>query len=339
MEIGVGIVGFGDIARLHQQALCQVPGVRLVAVATKRDLAVPAGVRVYRTYEQLLGDPAVKVVAVCTPNGAHAAQALAALRAGRHAVVEKPLTLDVESGRCVVEEARRRGLLLSVISQRRLSPAGRQVFEALRRPEVGRPVLGEVHVRWRRGQDYYDATAWRGSEELDGGVLLNQAIHSIDLLRWLMGPVAEVYGMGATLTHCVEAEDTAVAVVRFRSGALGTISATTSSPVGIPADVTVFCEHACISIGDYGISRWEAPFPPPCGGSRAQAERSTGAWSPGDISGIGHVRQWTDIAAALREGREPAVTGEAALASAGLALAVRRSWREGRAVVPEYIGE
>lgn len=339
MEIGVGIVGFGDIARLHQRAICQVPGVRLVAVATRRAGLDLPGVRVYRTYEQLLDDPAVTVVAVCTPNGAHAAQALAALRAGRHAVVEKPLTLDVESGRRVVEEARRRALLLSVISQRRLSPPGRQVFDALRRPEVGRPVLGEVHVRWHRDQAYYDATPWRGSDQLDGGVLLNQAIHSIDLLRWLMGPVAEVYGMGATLTHCVEAEDTAVAVLRFRSGALGTISATTSSPVGIPAEVTVFCEHACISLGDYGISRWEAPFPPPCEESRPPSERSTGAWSASAISGLGHVRQWTDIVAALREGREPAVTGEAGLASAALALAVRRSWREGRAVVPEYIGE
>lgn len=339
MEIGVGIVGFGDIARLHQQALRKVPGVRLVALATRSHSEPPAGVRVHRTYEQLLDDPAVQVVAVCTPNGAHAGQALAALRAGRHAVVEKPLTLDVECGRRAVEEARRRGLLLSVISQRRLSPTGRQVFDALRRPEVGRPVLGEVHVRWHRDQAYYDATAWRGSNQLDGGVLLNQAIHSIDLLRWLMGPVAEVYGMGATLTHCVEAEDAAVAVLRFRSGALGTVSATTSSPVGIPAEVTVFCQHACISIGDHGISRWEAPFPPPGADSPAEMEGSTGAWSPSAISGLGHVRQWADIVAALREGRDPAVTGEAALASAALALAVRRSWRERRPLVPEYVGE
>lgn len=339
MEIGVGIVGYGDIARLHQQAICQVPGVRLVAVATSRDRVDLPGVRVYRSYEELLQDAAVALVAVCTPNGAHAGQALAALRAGRHVLVEKPLTLDVESGRRVVDEARRRGLLLSVISQRRLSPTAQQVLAALHRPDVGRPVLGEVHVRWHRDQAYYDAAAWRGSDALDGGVLLNQAMHSIDLLLLFMGPVAEVYGMGATLTHRVEAEDTAVAVLRFRSGALGTISATTSSPVGIPADVTLFCEHGCISVGDYGISRWDVPFPASCEGASGEPERSTGAWSPKEISGRGHVRQWTDVVAALRDGRDPAVTGEAGLASAALALSVRRSWMEGRAVVPEYIGE
>lgn len=333
MSIEVGIVGYGNIGQLHHRVIDACDGARVSAVVHRGFPLGDAGVRTYPSLRELLANSRVDVVVICTPSGLHAEQALAALRAGRHVVVEKPLTLHARLGKAVVDEARRRGLLLSVIAQRRFAPHNQLLKQALHDGRLGRPVLGESLQRWRRGNDYYAAKAWRGTWAMDGGVLMNQAIHAIDLLRWMLGPVEEAHGVCATTTHDIEVEDSAVATLRFTSGALGVISATTSAPRGMAAELNLIGERGVVALHEQGVVRWEVPhlLPP-----KDDVDTGSGADQPMNISDRGHRRQWSDILAALNERRDPAVTGEEGLLSAALVLAIYRSWRQGRPVRPNF---
>jgi predicted dehydrogenase len=318
-RIRIGIVGFGQVGRIHLEALARCPDAEVVAVSRRRGRPEDLTIDWHADYRELLARPDVDVVAVCTPSGEHAPQALAALEAGKAVVVEKPLALALADGERVVRTARERGLFLSVISQRRTEPACRYLKEALDAGRLGRPVLGEALVRWHRDQRYYDSAAWRGTRAMDGGVMMNQAIHAIDLLLWLCGPVAEVTGATATLVRRIEAEDTAVATLRFAGGALGVISATTATTSGLPAELNLFCERGLVSLHDAAVARWEAagvPPPPP-----VEAPGS-GSADPAAIGSLGHLRQWRDILDAYREGRDPLVTGEDGLATVATILAV-----------------
>lgn len=329
--VRVGIVGLGQIGRTHRQALARCPDATLVAVAQRREPPPEAGVDWHADYRELLARPDIDLVAICTPSGLHAEQAVAALEAGKAAVVEKPLALTLADGRRVVRAARERGRFLSVVSQRRTEPACRRLKDALAAGRLGRPVLGEALIRWHRDQLYYDAAPWRGTRAMDGGVLMNQAIHAIDLLRWWLGPVAEVTAASATLARRIEAEDTAVATLRFVSGALGLIAATTAAAAGLPAELNVFAERGVVALHDAAVARWEAPGVPPPPPAEAPG---SGSADPAAVGSLGHLRQWRDILDALREGRDPLVTGEAALATLALIVAIEEASRTGRTVRP-----
>ncbi|HEV2528620.1 MAG TPA: Gfo/Idh/MocA family oxidoreductase [Thermomicrobiales bacterium] len=330
--IRVGIIGYGQIGRTHRDALAACRGARLIAVSSRREPPPEPGVSWHADYRELLQRPDIDLVAVCTPSGDHAAQALAALEAGKGVVVEKPLALSVQDGAAVVRAARERNLFLSVVSQRRTEPACRALRDALVGGHLGRPVLAEALVRWSRDQRYYDAAPWRGTRSMDGGVLLNQAIHAIDLIVWLLGPVAEVSGATATLVRRIEAEDTAAATLRFVGGAIGVIAATTAVTPGSPAELNVFAERGVVSLHDARVVRWEgAGLPPP-----PTAEQPGGGGAdPAAIGSLGHRRQWEDIIVAFQEGGDPLVTGEAGLATLATILAVEKASRTGRTVRPD----
>lgn len=333
--IRVGIIGFGAIGQTHAAALGELAGVAVVAVARRGyDAALAArlpGVAWYHDYRELLARPDIDVVGICTPSGGHAEQALAALGAGKHVVVEKPLALSLADARQIVAEAGRRDLLLSVISQQRLEPPLRSLRDVLCRGDLGRPILGEALVRWQRDQAYYDSAPWRGTRAGDGGVLLNQAIHAIDLLCWLLGPVEAVTGHTATLVHRMEAEDTAVATLRFASGALGSVVATTAAPPGLPAELNIFGERGQVALHNATLARWAVPGVPP---PPTPEGVGSGQADPRAIGTLGHRRQWADILAALREGRAPLVTGEEALRTLAVILAIEEASLTGHAVAP-----
>ncbi len=330
----VGILGYGAIGRTHHRAISECEGVEVLA-ATRSTAAATGQLERELAWcadaEELIGRPDLDIVVICTPSGSHAPLAIAALRAGKHVVVEKPLCLDVETGTRAVRVARDSGLLLSVVSQRRFEPQNVHLRGLLDEGALGRPLLGEALVRWFRGQDYYDSAPWRGTLADDGGVLLNQAIHVIDLLCWLLGPVDEVAATIATLAHEIEAEDTAVANLSFASGALGVVSASTATRPGLPAELNLFFECGAVCIHDDEVVRWDVRVaaPPP-----AAASTGSGAADPAAITAVGHLRQWRDIVAALREGREPSVTGADGLATAAVVLAAYESARTGRPVKP-----
>lgn len=333
VPLRIGMIGYGTIARTHHRVLHDRSDVDVVAVAKPGDsptMEFPAAH--HPDHRALLERDDIDLVVICSPSGDHASQAAACLEAGKHVVVEKPLTLDVDAGCQAVQRAQQSGLLLSVISQRRFEPQNVILKQVIGDGRLGRPVIGEVLVRWFRDQEYYDATRWRGTAAGDGGVLINQAIHAVDLLRWFMGPVEKVSGVTTTRTHRIEAEDTAVATLCFASGALGALTATTSARPGLAAEINLFFEHGCVTMHDDRIIRWDvdfAPRPPD-----TSAEAGSGAASATGITLLGHRRQWDDIIDSLHHGSPPAVTGHDALGSAALVLAIYESGRTGAPVHP-----
>ena len=230
MGIGFGIVGLGMIADFHARALHAATGATLVACASRsaakeQEFAARHGCAGYHDLQQFLRHPGLEVVAIATPSGAHLEPALAAIEAGKHLIVEKPLEVTGERCARLLEAAARRGVVVAGIFPSRFLEVSRLIKQAIDGGRLGRVVLGDAYIKWFRNQQYYDEGGWHGTRRLDGGgALMNQSIHAIDLLQWFMGPVERVLGASATLGHRdIEVEDTAAAVVQFANGALGTI--------------------------------------------------------------------------------------------------------------------
>src|SRR5579885_1886337 len=245
-KLRFAIVGCGVIGPLHAQALASLPDAELVAVAdhtTERAqrLAAQYGARAYTDMDEMLASEQLDVVTICTPSGLHGEHACRAMRAGRHVIVEKPREIRQEAIDEMLRVQQEQGVKLAVISQHRFDPAVRQVRGLIDDGAFGRLVLGHAQIPWWRSQAYYDSGDWRGTWRLDGGgILMNQSIHQIDLLQWMMGPVKSIAAYTDTLVHRMETEDVAVAVLRFANGALGTISGTTGAYPGTSARVEIY---------------------------------------------------------------------------------------------------
>lgn len=297
--VGVGIVGMGGIGTMHALALRELAGrTRLVAFSGREParppgFACPPAVRL--PADDVITHPDVDVVAICTPSGTHAALALAALESGRHVVVEKPLALDLDDALRIARAARERGLLVSMIAQRRLETEHVALKQALDDGALGELRLAMTNVHWFRDDDYYRAASWRSTSEQGGGSLMNQGVHNVDLLRWLCGPVESVTAQSGTLAHAIEAEDTTVATLRFTSGALGVVTTTTATPPGFPATIALYGSRGSVELGQGDVRRWDVPgVPEPV--TRAIA---SGAADPLAIGHAGHLAQWTQIVTAL----------------------------------------
>ncbi len=342
--IGFAIVGTGMVARYHAEAVSRTAGARLVAVCgsspgRSAEAAERFGVPYESSYEALLARGDVDVVCVCTPSGLHAAQTIAAAQAGKHVLVEKPLALTLADADAAISACGAAGVLLAVALQRRSDPAFRAVREAIESGDLGRMVLGTVSVPYSRPQSYYDSAAWRGTWALDGGgALMNQGVHLVDLLLWYMGDVVEVQAHADTLAHEIEVEDCVAAVLRFASGALGSIVATTAAAPGYPHRVEVYGDRGGVQIEGEGVARWEGGSsrpeelaPSPTLASPAPA--GAGA-SPTGIGHEGHTRLVGDLVAAIREGRAPLVPGEEGRRALAVVLAIYEAARTGQPVRP-----
>src|SRR4051794_24288069 len=280
-DLGVAIVGCGMIARFHIRALAEIPGTRVAALvdsvpgAPQRladEMKLP-NVSYHTDVADAVKQPGVDVVIISTPSGAHMDPALTAANAGKHVVVEKPLEITPERCDRIIDTCDKNGVKLCTIFPSRFADSNATLKAAVDAGRFGRLTLGETTCKWWRSQEYYDTGGWRGTRALDGGgALMNQAVHNVDLLLWLMGPAASVTGFTATLAHeRIEVEDTAVAAVRFASGALGVIVATTAAHPGHPRTVAVY--------GDKGS---------------ASVEMEGGASDPKAISHEPHARQLRD---------------------------------------------
>lgn len=327
-QIGFGIVGAGMVANYHAQAIAPTPGARLAAIcradaARADETAADFGVPCEPDLEALLDRTDVDAVCLCTPSGLHAEQTLAAARAGKHVLVEKPMALRLADADAMIAACREAGVRLGVSFQRRTDPAIRELHDAIRAGELGRLVLGTASVPYFRPQSYYDSAAWRGTWSLDGGgALMNQGIHLVDLLLWLMGGEAEVVGAtGGVVDHEIEVEDCVVAALRFSGGARGTLVATTAAAPGFPHRVEVYGTRGGAQIEGDGLVRWEGEAPR----IRPRAPTSMGAGSgasPTGIGTLGHALIMRDFVDAIREGREPLVSGEEGRRSLALILDV-----------------
>jgi predicted dehydrogenase len=346
-QLGFAIVGCGMIARFHARAILEIPGARTTALVSRSpdnggkflaDTGIPACPAV-GTIEEAVRLPGVDAVIITTPSGAHLEPALVAAAAGKHVVVEKPL--EITGPRCqrIIDACDRAGVRLCTIFPSRFGDANTALKDAVEAGKFGRLTLGETTCKWWRTQQYYDEGGWKGTQALDGGgALMNQAIHNVDLLLWMMGPAALVSGFTATLAHeRIEVEDTAAAVIRFRSGALGVIQATTSVHPGYPKTIAVHGDRGSAVIEQDDVLRWD--FAPETDADRAVKERfakkvgaSGGSADPKAISHEGHRRQLADFVEAVRNGRAPKVDGREGKKSVELICAIYESNRTGRAI-------
>lgn len=301
-KLGVGIIGMSGIGGTHARALHDVDDAEVRAVSGgARDAAAehgwPSAVRL--SPEDVLRHPEVDVVAVCAPTQWHGSLALAAVDAGRHVVVEKPLTTSVAEAERLAERQRERGVLVAMVAQRRFEAEYAYVRSLAEDGRLGDVRLATTQVHWYRDDAYYAAAPWRTSMTGGGGSLMNQGVHNVDLLRWLCGPVEEVTAQYATLGHGMEAEDTTVATLRFTSGALGLVSTSTATPPGAPATLALHTSAGAVELGQGEALRWDLPdVPPPATADQV----ATGAADPRAIGTAGHARMWREIVGALRSG-------------------------------------
>jgi predicted dehydrogenase len=344
--LGCAIVGCGMIARFHARALTEVPGARLVALVSRnpanaRGLAETLGLRCEISTElgPVLARRDVDIVIVTTPSGAHLEPAVAAAEAGKHVVVEKPLEVTLERCDRIIETCDRKRVKLCTIFPSRFGDANRTLKAAVDAGRFGRLTLGETTCKWWRPQSYYDEGGWKGTRALDGGgALMNQAIHNVDLLSWMMGPVTHISGFTATLAHeRIEVEDTAVACLRFANGALGVIQATTSVHPGLPKTIAVHGDLGSVVIEQDDVLRWElTPETPEDKAIKHRFAQKTGASggssNPAAISHVGHARQLTDFVRAIETGTAPLVDGREGRKAVEIILGIYRSAATGRTV-------
>jgi predicted dehydrogenase len=341
MSSGFGIIGTGMIAHLHAKAIQAMPGGAVVACFNQnpekaRKFAEEYGCRACDTLEAMLSDPQVQIVTICTPSGAHREPALAAAAAGKHVVVEKPLEITLERCDDIIRACEQAGVRLCTIFPSRFSPANLALKQAIDSGRFGRVTLGDTYVKWWRTQEYYDGGGWRGTWALDGGgAFMNQAIHNVDLLAWLMGDVAEVTGFTSTLAHeRIEVEDVGVASLKFRSGAIGVMEASTAVWPGLLKRTEIHGSRGTVIVEQDSILKWEFADPQPgdddirqrLGGNSAS---SGGAADPKAISFIGHQLQLQDFVEAIAENRPPRVDGAEGRKSVEIILALYAAARTG----------
>jgi UDP-N-acetyl-2-amino-2-deoxyglucuronate dehydrogenase len=345
--LGFGIFGIGSIAQTHAAAVLAMDGGHLACLgsasgsAGARALATSHGVALYCDLAAFLRHPGLDVVVVATPSGFHLEPTLAAAAAGKHVLCEKPLEVTLERCDAMIAACEDSGTLLGGIFQNRTTDATCALREALDDGRFGRLTLVSGSLPWFRAQSYYDSADWRGTWALDGGgALMNQGIHTVDLICWLAGPVREVSAATACLAHeYIEVEDVAVASLRFESGALGVLSASTAAWPGSAAEIVLAGTKGTARLTAGQITDWR--FDPELPGDTeklrrlgpATASAPGGASDPKAIGSLGHQRQFEDFASAVVEGTAPELDGDEARKAVELVLAVYRSAREGRPVL------
>jgi UDP-N-acetyl-2-amino-2-deoxyglucuronate dehydrogenase len=344
MTLGFGVIGCGMISHFHARAIRDVRGARLIGgfdavPAAAEKFADAFGVKAYPRLDDLLADPAVDVVTIGTPSGAHRDPAVAAARAGKHVTVEKPLEITLRRCDEIIAECQRSGVVLSTIFPSRFHDSSRLMKRAVEQGRFGRLTLGDAIVKWHRTQAYYNSGAWRGTWALDGGgALMNQAIHSVDLLLWLMGPAVEVHAQTALLAHRrIAVEDVAVATVKFANGALGVIEASTAVYPGYLKRIEIHGDAGSAVMEEEDVVRWD--FAKKTAADQAilegMAQRKGGGGGAADPAAIGHhghARQFQDVVHAIHKGVAPQIDGREGRRSVELILAIYKSAETGRAV-------
>ncbi|NJC34184.1 UDP-N-acetyl-2-amino-2-deoxyglucuronate dehydrogenase [Sphingomonas jejuensis] len=333
-KVRFALVGCGRIAKNHLAALAtHADDAELVDVCDTDPAALAAavdqsGVTGHNSLDAMLATTTADAVIVATPSGLHPNHAIAIARSGRHVVSEKPMATRWSDGLRMVHECDKAGVRLFVVKQNRRNPTLQMLKRAVESGRFGRIHLVTLNVFWTRPQDYYDAAKWRGTWEFDGGALMNQASHYIDLLSWLVGPVESVQAYSATLERRIEAEDTAVASLRWRSGALGSLSVTMLTyPRNLEGSITILGEKGTARIGGVAVNevqQWQFTEPHPDDEAIAEVSYQTTS-----VYGFGHPLYYRNVIDVLRGQAEPETDGRSGLKSLELLTAIYRSARDG----------
>jgi UDP-N-acetyl-2-amino-2-deoxyglucuronate dehydrogenase len=336
----IGLVGCGRISKNHFDAIRKVDGLSLAAVCdTDADRARHAGdeqgVPSYRTIDDMLhasSDAApFDIVAVCTPSGLHSTHGAAAAHARKHVVTEKPMAISLTQADDLVHACDEAGVQLFVVKQNRLNPPIQLLKRAVDKGRFGRIYMANVTVRWQRPQEYYDAEPWRGTWEFDGGAIMNQASHYVDLMQWLVGPVESVMAKTATQARRIEAEDSGIGIVKFRSGALGVIEVNVLTyPRNLEGSITLLGERGSVKIGGTAVNRVDHWTFAEYDDDDKQVEGAN--TSPPNVYGFGHEGYYRNVLAVLRGQAKPETDGRAGRKSLELILGIYESAKTGREV-------
>ena len=337
--IGIALIGCGRIAKRHAELLGmgQIAGARLAAVCdTDASRASAFGNRYavpfFSSIDSLLAAPGIDAVAILTPSGMHAGHAIRVARAKRHVIVEKPMALTLDSAEAMIEAADAAGVQLFVIKQNRFNVPVVKAREALEAGRFGKLVLGTVRVRWCRNQAYYSHDSWRGTWAQDGGVLANQASHHVDMLGWFMGEVESVHARALTALVDIEAEDTAVATLRFRNGALGIIEATGAArPRDMEGSMSLLGSGGAVEIAGFAVNKirtWQ--FVEPTESDAEVMEKYS--VNPPNVYGFGHQAYYEHVVECLTRDAKPLVDGHHGRQSLELIMALYESIASGREV-------
>ena len=339
-KVGYGIIGCGVIAPWHARAFQSITDAKLVAVCDiipekAEKLKTEFGAEyVYTDYKEMLARDDIQIVSISTPSGMHADMGIDAARAGRHILTEKPIDINLEKIDKLIKTCDQQKVKLACIFQRRTSNLWKLIKQTVDEEKLGKMILASAYLKYFRSQEYYDSAGWRGTWALDGGgALMNQGVHLVDILRWVMGPVDTVFSFADHLARNIEVEDTTVSSIKFKSGAFGTLEGTTSVTPGMSHRMEFHGEKGTIAIEGEKIARWDVP-----GLDKEEVMKDLqdlvgdASSDPTAIGADGHQEQIADLIAAVREDREPMISGREARNAVELILAIYESAKTGKPV-------
>jgi predicted dehydrogenase len=336
--IHIGIIGGGNISATHARAAREIDGVRIAAVygsnqEKSRLLGQQHGAEVYADFKAFLEHRPMDLVAIGSPSGLHAEQGIAAARRGLHVLVEKPIDINLKSADALIAACETAGVKLGVFFQDRTAPDLGRLKELIDAGRLGQLVLASAQVKWYRVPEYYSDSRWRGTYALDGGgALINQGVHTVDLLVWLMGDVARVQAKAITALHQIEVEDTVVATLEFNNGAVGTLEAATSAYPGYPRRLELSGSEGTIIVEGDRIVRADLRSPLDDLPLRNSDDPQTNATSPVVSNVSGHRQILENFIHAMQRNGRPLCDGPEARRSLAVVEAIYESSRSGRAV-------
>lgn len=335
--VGFAVVGAGLVGPRHAAAAAQAPGGRLIAVVDTvgeraQALADQYEADWYTELDSVLTRDDVQVISICLPTRLHLDIGERAMAAGKHVVMEKPLELTLERADRLLAVARQNGVQIAAIFNRRFIPALKATKRAVDEGLLGDVIVADMYFKGYRSQEYYDGSGWRGTWAMEGGgALINQGIHGIDLLCWIAGPVAEVFGYADHLRRQIEADDTTISVVRYASGAMGVIEGMTSIQPALPDRLEFHGTKGSIQLSAYSLAQWNVPgaesWP-----AEVEAEERSQLANVRNLGEIGHFAQIADMVGVVREGRPPVVSGDEGREALEVTLAIYESARSGREI-------
>lgn len=340
-KIKFGIIGTGNVADIHARVIKEIENAELAAVADSntekgRSFADKYGCNFFESYNEMFLKEDVSVVSICTPATTHANIALDAVDSGKHVIIEKPIDVDLAAIDRLIHAAERKGVKICTIFQHRFDDAVIKAKKAVDEGRLGRLYFGACHTKWYRDQKYYRSGFGRGTWAFDGGgALMNQSIHYIDLLLYLLGDASEVYGSCGVYTHTdIEVEDLGVATVKFKNGGVGIIEGTTAAYPGLYAKLDIYGEKGTLSIQDDALVWYNVMDMKPEEEAYMlrKREQKVGASDPLAFPVDSHKRQYLNMLDAIENVTEPLVNGKEGRKSVELVLSIYKSWKTGQPV-------
>jgi UDP-N-acetyl-2-amino-2-deoxyglucuronate dehydrogenase len=312
-DVGFGIIGCGMISNWYADAILAIDGASIIGVTdvnevSRHNFEKKYNAPAFDSIDELLNRKDIDIVCICTPSGLHAPIAVQVANKGKNIIIEKPMALNLAEADEIIDACNRNGVKMAVISQLRFTSAVEKLKKAIEERKLGKLIMGDIYMKFFRSQEYYDNGAWRGTWKMDGGgALMNQGIHGIDLLQYVMGPVKSIYAITRTLARKIEVEDTTVAAVEFKNGALGVIQASTSIYPGCPRRLEINGDKGSIVLEEDCIVQWDIEGEEIPEGIVLGRAKMSSASNPANFSIDGHVKQIKDMINAVRSGEKPLI--------------------------------